>query len=143
LDTSPRSRPIPLYVLIVGMLFQGISGLVGGVGLVIDSAGEFLDLSVDLLIGSPFQTFLVPGLILLVILGIAPMVVSVGLMKRTRWAWYGSLTLGCALVIWILTQIAIIGYWSDPPLQLVYGVLGIVLAGLTLLPSVRKILLID
>jgi uncharacterized BrkB/YihY/UPF0761 family membrane protein len=126
-----------LYLLIGLILFQGISGLFGGFALIIDQTGELLQMPLSMLDGSPFDTFLIPGIILLTVLGIFPMVVFYGLWKRSNWAWMGALTVSVALIIWIGVEIWMIGYHSEPPLQLVYGLLGVILLILTFIPSVR------
>jgi hypothetical protein len=130
-----------LYFLIGCILFQGISGLFGGFALLIDPTGKLLRMPISMLEGSLFENFQVPGLILLTILGILPMVVFYGLLKRRLWSWYGALTVSVALMIWIGIQIWMVGYHPKPPLQLIYGLLGFILLTLTLLPSVRKQLL--
>ena len=50
----------------------------------------------------------------------------------------GSLILGFALLIWIIVEIIIIGYQSNPSLQLIYGILGIVILWVTNLSGVKK-----
>jgi len=127
-----------LYFLMILMLFQGLSGLFGGIALVIDPSGELLQMPLSMLAGSPFNTFLIPGIILLIILGIFPMVIFYGLWKRTNWAWSGALMVSAALIIWIGVEIWMIGYHSEPPLQLIYGLLGLILLGLVTLPSVHN-----
>lgn len=126
-----------LYFLTFLMLFQGISGLFGGFALIIDPTGELLQMPLSMLEGSPFDTFFIPGIILLTILGIVPTVVFYGLWKRSDWAWMGALTVSVALIIWIGVEIWMVGYHSEPPLQLVYGLLGVILLILTFLPTVR------
>lgn len=132
------AKPYSLYFLMGLILFQGISGLFGGIALVTDPAGELLRMPISILEGSPFNNFLVPGFILLTILGIFPMVVFYGLWKRTNWAWTGALIVSAALIIWIGVEIWMVGYHPEPPLQLIYGLLGLILLFLTLLPSVRN-----
>lgn len=132
-----NQRSYSLYLLMGFMLFQGISGLFGGFALVIDPTGELLQMPLSMLEGSPFDNFMFPGIILLTILGIIPMVVFYGLWKRKNWAWMGALTVSVALIIWIGVEIWMVGYHSEPPLQLVYGLLGVILLVLTLLPAVR------
>jgi len=127
-----------LYFLMILMLFQGLSGLFGGIALVIDPSGELLQMPLSMLAGSPFNTFLIPGIILLIILGIFPMVIFYGLWKRTNWAWSGALMVSAALIIWIGVEIWMIGYHSEPPLQLIYGLLGLILLSLVTLSSVRN-----
>jgi membrane protein implicated in regulation of membrane protease activity len=62
----------------------------------------------------------------------------VALWQRRAWAWAGALGISGALIIWIGVEIAMVGYHADPPLQLIYGSLGVVLLILTLWPSVRR-----
>jgi len=132
------SKSYSLYLLMGLILFQGISGLFGGLTLVIDPSGELLQMPLSMLAGSPFDTFLIPGIILFSILGIFPMIVFYGLWKRTNWAWTGTLIVSAALIIWIGVEILMVGYHSKPPLQLIYGLLGLILLGLVMMPSIRN-----
>lgn len=132
-----RERPISVPPLMLLLLFQGLSGLAGGLGLVLDPTGEGLGLSPELLEGSPFGSYLFPGLVLLVVLGVIPCLVLYGLWTRRSWSRLGAVGVGVALVIWIGVQVLIVGYRSDPPLQAVYGAIGLTIAGLGSLPSVK------
>ncbi len=120
------------------MLFQGISGLYGGIALVMDPSGDLLKMPISILENSPFENFLIPGLILLTILGIFPIIVLYGLWKRRYWSWIGALTVSTALIIWIGVQIWMVGYHPEPPLQIIYGLLGLILFILTIHSSVRN-----
>lgn len=73
------ARPAALWTLAAGLVFQGLSGLYGGGALVWDPSGALLQMPLDLLEGSPFTTYRIPGLILFAVLGIGPLVVAVGL----------------------------------------------------------------
>ena len=137
MSTERPTRPASLYVLMACLVFQGLSGIVGGIGLVSDPSGEALRIPVSWLQGSPFTDYLIPGLILLIVLGIFPLVVLYGLWTRTPWAWPTALLVGVALIIWIGVEIFVIGYQSQPPFQLIYGLLGIIVVVLALLPHVR------
>jgi hypothetical protein len=131
-------RPLALKLLVGLLLFQGISGLAGGLGLMLDPSGEGLGLSMTLLEGSPFPDYLVPGLVLFIVLGMAPMVVARGVWVGLQASWIGALVVGGALVIWITVQIRTIGYQPRPPLQALFGSLGLVILGLSLLAPVRR-----
>ncbi len=133
-----KSRPVSVYALLFFLFFQGISGIMGGYMLVKDPAGDFLQLSVSLLENSPFPDYLVPGLILLIVLGIFPLLVFYGLLRKINLSWYGALFVGISLIIWIVVEILIIGYFPQPPLQLIYGSVGLVILILALLPPVKR-----
>lgn len=135
-QASGRPAAVTALTLLVGL--QGLSGLVGGIGLTLDPSGQSLGLPLIWLERSPFSDYLVPGVILLVVLGVLPLIVVYGLWGGRPWAWVGSAFVGVALVGWLLVEIAVIGYHADPPLQLVYGVLAGLIMGLLALPSVRR-----
>lgn len=130
-------RSLAIRILVGLLLFQGVSGLAGGSGLTMDPTGAAVGLDQEWLNGSPFADYLIPGIILLVVLGIGPLIVAVGIFRRLRWAWTASLLAGLALLIWIIVQVVIVGYMAQPPLQLVYGLIGCGIVATTLLPSVR------
>jgi len=136
IDTG--SRPAAFYVLLGTILFQGISGVAGGLGLALDPSGASIGIPLEWLEGSPFTDYLIPGLVLLSILGIGPLVVAGGLWGRRAWSWGASILIGLALFAWLGVEIAIIGYQSDPPLQLVYGVVAVLIILAAATASVRR-----
>jgi hypothetical protein len=133
-----NKKSISVIILMVSVLFQALSGLGGGIFLIADPTGETLNLPLSLLRDSPFTDYLIPGIILFTVLGVYPLIVSAGLWKRKYWGWLGSILLGIALLIWIFVEIIMIGYQSQPPLQLIYGILGVVILFLGLLPSTKN-----
>lgn len=135
--TSPH-RPAALHGLLLVLSFQGLSGLAGGFGLIADPSGEALGIPVGWLEGSPFADYLVPGIVLLTLLGVGPLFVVYGLWTGRRWAWTGSLLVGLGLLVWLAVQVAVVGYRSEPPLQAVYAGVGVAMVGLTLTKSVRE-----
>jgi hypothetical protein len=102
------------------------------------------------LVGSPFNNYLIPGLFLLLVIGLWSLVVAYGLWRRPawqwtkplvswtgrHWSWAAALLQGIILITWIVIQVLIIGY--DSILQPIYFIFGVVLLGLCLLPSVRS-----
>lgn len=120
-------KSFSLYLLIVCVIIQAISGLLGGYALLSDPTGEYVGLPAFWLQRTPFQNYLIPGIILLTILGIFPILVFAGLIIRSRWALISARLLGYALIIWIATEIYFIGYQTEPPLQLIYGLLGVII----------------
>jgi CDP-diglyceride synthetase len=133
-----RSKPASVFILLLLVLFQGLSGLAGGVGLVLDPSGKSLQIPINWLDNSPFNDYLIPGFILLIVLGVFPFITLYRLWFKMKWAWLFAFVLGIALLIWIGVEIIIIGYQPDPPLQLIYGLVGLIILILLFLPSVQN-----
>jgi uncharacterized BrkB/YihY/UPF0761 family membrane protein len=137
--TGKKHRtPITVKLLIGILFFQGLSGISGGIGLIMDPTGKSLQIPLEWLEGSIFSSYLIPGIILFMVLGVFPLFVIYGIQKQKNWAWNASFVIAIGLLVWIIVEIIIIGYQSNPPLQLIYGILGIVILFLTLLPETRK-----
>lgn len=133
-----NKRPVAGWILITLVGYQGLSGILGGIGLMMNPTGDPLGIPQAWLEGSMFEDYMIPGIILFSVLGLYPLMIFGGLLKRNSWAWPGTLVLGIALVIWIVVEILIIGYHPSPPLQLIYGIIGILIIILVLVPSVRN-----
>jgi hypothetical protein len=67
--------------------------------------------------------------------GIVGLVVVYGLLRVKRWAWQSALAISSILIAWMLFEIALMGLTA--PIQMVMALLGVLMLGLVLLPSVR------
>ncbi len=131
-------RSSPSILLLVALAFQGASGLLGGFMLMKDPTGSAIQLPLEWLSESPFETYFIPGLILFSILGLFPIATFGAVILKKSWAWYASVMVGIALVVWIGVEILIIGYHAEPPLQAIYGSLGVIILVLTSFKSVKN-----
>lgn len=129
------SRPIALWLYVVGAAVLGTSALVGGAMLVLDPSGRSLSIPLSYLEGNPFTDYLVPGAILFVVFGVGSVVVLYGIARWRDWVWFGAVGLGGAQVVWIVVELFVIGELQ--PLHVVYGGLGAALVFLALRSSVR------
>ncbi|MEO6602269.1 MAG: hypothetical protein ABIQ16_20475 [Polyangiaceae bacterium] len=123
----PRSR-LALVAVVLEVIL-GLGAIGGGLALMLGPHGEVLPLPVFLLKGSPFQSYFVPGLILLTLIGIGPLVAAVFAWRQQRWAPFLTLAVGIALLGWMTVEIYLIGYSSTPPLQPIYIGLGLAITG--------------
>ena len=103
----------------------GIGALAGGLILMLAPRGEILPLPLAALAGSPFDTYFVPGMILFGVLGFGPLAAA-----RLAWMHHplgpvAAFIVGAGLLIWVAVEVAIIGYSNEPPLQAIYGILGV------------------
>jgi hypothetical protein len=114
----------PYIIGIILLFLHGLSALVGGGELIYDPSGEIIYLSVDMLEHSPFDDFLIPGIILFVVNGIFNIFSAIWcLLKRDG---YPLLMIACGvlLIIWIAVQIIMIRQFY-PPLHAPYLLAGI------------------
>ena len=84
-----------------------------------------MPLPLSALAGSPFETYLGPGLIFFTVLGLGPLVAARLAWERHPLAPIAAFVVGVALLVWVAVEIAIIGYSNEPPLQAIYLVLGV------------------
>ena len=112
--------------LVIGLgVFQillCLSALAGGFGFIADPTGASMGMSLDLLGGTPFPDFLIPGIFLLFVIGIGHLAAGILTFFRFRYAGEAAILLGVVLVIWIIAQVILIGlaFWLQP-LYFVFG----------------------
>ena len=117
-------RPVAKSALMLEVLLS-IGALGGGLVLMIAPRDEIMPLPLSALAGSPFDTYLVPGLILFGVLGLGPLVAARLVWLRHPLAPAAAFVVGAALITWVGVEVAIIGYSNEPPLQAIYGILGV------------------
>jgi hypothetical protein len=79
------------------------------------------DVPIDWLAGSPFKTYFIPSLILLLGVGGSAIFSAIALLKRYRIAVKASLICGIILLVWIAAQVSIIGFvsWLQPTMAMI------------------------
>ncbi|HVB10984.1 MAG TPA: hypothetical protein VNM16_11545 [Bacillota bacterium] len=108
-------------------IFLGIGALAGGLGLILAPDGSGFGFSTALLAGSPFTSFLVPGIILFTVLGIGPLVAAVLTLRRSPAAPTLALVVGILLVGWIVVEMVIMAHLGGV-LWAFYLLLGVAIA---------------
>jgi hypothetical protein len=131
---APRPQPLTRYATVSLLLevLLGVGALGGGLILILAPRGEIMPLPLSALAGSPFDTYLGPGLILFTVLGLGPLVAAGLTWRRHPFAPAAAFVVGAALLIWIAVEIAIIGYSNEPPLQAIYLALGVAITVIAL-----------
>jgi hypothetical protein len=94
------------------LLLIGIGAVIVGVGLVIEPSGESIGLSLELLVNSPFENYLIPGFTLFIIHGIGSFIGALFAFIQNRFAGFATLILGIAMILWITAQVIWIGWES-------------------------------
>jgi hypothetical protein len=143
---SKTVRNIHLFLL----AFLGLSAIGGGGALIISPSGRLLGgMPLSILKNSPFDNFLIPGIILFVVLGVLPILLIFALLKKSaspfaedfnfckdmHWAWSFSIYVGFALIIWLQTEmyfLQAVGWLHN-----FYMIVAIAIIFAALLPQVR------
>ncbi|WP_353484330.1 hypothetical protein [Haliscomenobacter sp.] len=143
---SKTARNIHLFLL----AFLGLGAIGGGGALIVSPSGKLLGgLPLSILARSPFENFLIPGMILFTVLGLFPSLLVLALLKKPNsrlaerfnffkdmhWAWSFSIYVAFALIIWI--QVETIYVQSVSWLQTFYMLYAIPLIFVAVLPQVR------
>ena len=102
----------PGRIAVAGLVLLGVGALAGGIALVASPDGSVMQFDPALLAGSPFSDYLVPGLVLGGLFGIGSLVVAVMGLRRSRLAPFLAFAIGCAQMIWITIELAIIREFS-------------------------------
>ncbi len=148
-DPKKTQKPAMRNVLIILLGFLGLGAIYGGGTLIISPSGELLGMPLSLLEHSPFNSFLVPGIILFSVLGIAPCLLIIALLKKPEkkfaerlnffkdmhWSWSYSIYTGFALIIWI--QIEMLFLQAVEWIHVFYVFLAVAIIFVALLPQVR------
>ncbi|MFM9910779.1 MAG: hypothetical protein ACKVOW_15680 [Chitinophagaceae bacterium] len=143
---SKMAKNIHLFLL----SFLGLSAIAGGGALIISPSGKLLGgLPLSILKNSPFDNFLIPGIILFVVLGLFPGLLAFALRKKItssfaewfnffndmHWAWSYSIYVAFTLIIWLQTEmyfLQAVGWLHN-----FYMLFSILLIFVALLPQVR------
>jgi hypothetical protein len=113
-------------IAIILLLVNAISALLGGWGLMSDPSGESLEMPLRFLEHSPFENFLVPGIILFITNGLFSLLFALmALLKFMNYSWL-VIFQGFILVGWLIIQIIMIREFYAP-LQFLYFCNGLLL----------------
>ena len=139
-----------ILLIVLGLLGLGATG--GGIILIISASGEMLAITFSEFKNLPFNSYLIPGIILFTILGIIPLSLIMALLKKPvsklaekfnifkdmHWSWSYSIYVAFALIGWIHIQLIFLQggvYWLHT-FYIFYAILIIIIA---LLPQIRNI----
>ncbi|MCX6502944.1 MAG: hypothetical protein NT132_11175 [Microbacterium sp.] len=114
------SRGLRLALAVVAW-FSLLSAVAGMVGLTL---GGGMGLPVEWIEGSPFDSYVWPGIILGVVVGGVQVLALVAQFRRFRLAWGMHAAAGLTMMSWIFVEIAILLVWS--PLHGIFFVAGLV-----------------
>ena len=89
------------------LILLGFGGAYGALMLISDPSGGKFEWSLDLLNGTPFNSFLIPGIVLLIANGLLPIYVALITLLKREYAPTFILFQGMITIIWLSVQLII------------------------------------
>lgn len=111
IDTGKKKRKI-IVLLAVIQIFNGLSGIAGGFGLLSDTSGAAVGLELTWLQQTPFSNYLIPGLVLLIVNGFGNVSGFILTIRKHRKFDLIAVFFGLIMMVWIISQAYWIGYKS-------------------------------
>jgi len=133
-ERQPR-KPFAVWALIADLILLGFGGLYGGILFILDPSGAGMGVPLSLLDGLPLSDFLLPGLFLLGVMGLAPLALVAAVWRRWPRTWPALMGIGAVLLLWLAGEFVLWGYQA--PIQIITSVLCAGLLGFGLLPATR------
>src|ERR1700736_3990839 len=107
-----RSTPLPLpwiaRLAIALEIFLGLGALFGGGAFILAPDGHLLGMPTKLLAGSPFPSYLVPGIVLLTVVGVAPLIAALMTVRRHAFAPVAAVAVGLTLIGWVSVEMVVL-----------------------------------
>jgi hypothetical protein len=111
-SARPQSttRPLPgIARLAVALeILLGLGALFGGGAFILAPDGHLLGMPTTLLAGSPFPSYLVPGIILFTCIGLAPLLAAAITVRRQAFAPLAAVAVGLALIVWVSVEMVVL-----------------------------------
>ncbi len=118
------------YLLGTIQVFVAVGALPAGLMMIWDPTGSSLGLSLEALSNSPFDNYLIPGITLFLVNGIAQLGGAILCFRKHPLHGKLGLLLGILLMGWILVQLYLLGLVSS--LQVAFFVIGLLEVRLSL-----------
>ena len=125
--------------LILGVydLFLAIAAIFSGILMVSSKSGIFSVYPTEWLSKLPFKSWLVPGIIAIIVFGLGNIVAAIfSFRRRNNKSWFASTLIGGILLICVVCQVLILGQWYLATAEfLVFSIIQLCLSGFSLLKS--------
>ncbi len=131
MKNSAKQIKIFTVLLIIIEFFNGLSGLAGGYGLIADPSAASLGMELSWLEGTPFNDYLIPGIVLLTFNGLGNTIAAILSLRKNKYMNEVAVFFGFGMMIWIASQVLWIGHKSF--LQPLYFTTGLAQALLGLI----------
>jgi hypothetical protein len=105
---APARLPGIARLAVVLEIFLGLGAMFGGAALVLAPDGHLLGMPTRLLAGSPFTSYLVPGIILFSVIGLGPLLAALLSVRDQAFAPIAAIAVGLTLIGWITVEMVVL-----------------------------------
>ena len=122
-----------LRILAAGILFiLGVLGTLGGIALIIEPSGGRLGLEIAQLSSSPFKNYLVPGILLLTVIGLDSLILAYFTYSNFAFSAPLMIIQGVVLLLWLTIEYSLGFSYPTAQLPAVFLGVGLILLGIRL-----------
>ena len=115
------------YALGILQIVVGITAVLGGFGLVSDPSGTKMNIPLEALKNSPFPNYLIPGLVLLLVIGVGHVFAGLATFLRHRYTGKLAVFFGAFLALYLIIEVWFIGLVNfSQPLYFVLGAVELI-----------------
>lgn len=107
------------------LLFNALGALPAGVLFMLDPSGAKMGMNTGHLAHSPFDTFLIPGIVLFIVNGLMSVLTVMLILKKHRFYSYFTMLQGFILIGWIIIQVGMLQFVDA--LHYIMGTTGVLL----------------
>lgn len=92
-------------IALILLFFLALNAIGGSLFLIADPSGKAIQIPIKLLQGTPFNDYLIPGIILLIAIGFLSLAVAILIiLKIKKYPWFIILQ-GCVLIGWLTVEL--------------------------------------
>ncbi len=104
---------LPRWLAILALGFLTISSVVGAVPMILDPDGTPWQMPQSLLDPSPFNSYLIPGIMLFIVNGVLSLAALIGVVRKDPGHGGWVVLQGAVLAAWVLVEVAMIRHiWA-------------------------------
>ena len=132
-------RPLGIKIVVAAELVLAYISIGAGMELVRDPSGKVFGLQ-PLISYMPFNLhdFALVGVWLIVVFGLLPIILAIGLWFGKKWAWLGTPGLGVVVVTWILAEVFLFYSFGFTFFYPLIGGIGVLTIVVSYLPTTRE-----
>ncbi len=110
-------------------VFLGVGAVFGGGAFILAPDGHLLGMPTTLLAGSPFSSYLIPGIVLFTFVGLAPLLAAAITVRRQALAPIAAVAVGLTLIGWVSVEMVVLAGLGSLAWAL-YLVLGVCISAI-------------